>query len=145
MITTKIVNYCAEEVERQHRGPIQVGWMVEAWEWALNKAAHAPTCDDIMWLGKLVERNKNTGKSWRNCGVRVGNHIPPNPRELDRLMDRWHSNLDTMTPEEAYKCFEEIHPFIDGNGRVGKIIYNWLNCSLNYPKMPPNFFGGENP
>jgi fido (protein-threonine AMPylation protein) len=50
-----------------------------------------------------------------------------------------------MTPDEAYLEFEEIHPFVDGNGRAGKIIFNWLADSLGDPKMPPNFWGIYNP
>ena len=45
-----------------------------------------------------------------------------------------------MTPEEAYKEFQIIHPFEDGNGRVGKIIYNKLKNSLDNPTFPPIFF-----
>ncbi len=140
------IQYIAEEVERQSRGPIQVAWMCEAWEYAVDQisiGADHPSIKDMQVLGKLVERNVNTGNSWRNVNVRVGMHIAPQHREVPDLMKRWHGNLDTMTPEEAYKEFELIHPFQDGNGRVGKIVYNWLKGTLDNPVMPPNFFGGN--
>lgn len=44
-----------------------------------------------------------------------------------------------------YFEYEEIHPFRDGNGRTGKILYNYLLGSLNDPQMPPNFWGISNP
>ena len=47
--------------------------------------------------------------------------------------------------EHAYHIFQMIHPFRDGNGRTGKILFNWLRGSLNYPEMPPNFFDCANP
>jgi fido (protein-threonine AMPylation protein) len=49
-----------------------------------------------------------------------------------------------MTALEAYKEFEFIHPFEDGNGRTGKIILNWINGTLLDPIFPPNdIFGYE--
>lgn len=155
-MSNEIVKFCAEEVERQHRGPVQVAWMVEAWDYALSRTGlpesyRIPTLEEIMMLGKLVEHEVNTGISWRNCNVGVGDHIAPQHRELSELMDRWYSVIPRsrgqntgMTPEEAYKEFELIHPFQDGNGRVGKIIYNWLRFydGLIHPVLPPNFFGG---
>lgn len=50
------------------------------------------------------------------------------------------------SPEDMfYKMYEEIHPFSDGNGRTGKILYNYLCGTLENPIWPPNFFGGEHP
>lgn len=142
-----VIQFCAEEVERQRRGPIQVWWMCEAWDYAGGAAddlpyGRLPSLIQIQRLGKLVEHDANTGTSWRSCNVRVGLHVAPQYREVPDLMSRWCANLDAMTPAEAYKEFELIHPFQDGNGRVGKIIYNWLKGTLDDPVMPPNFFGG---
>ena len=44
-----------------------------------------------------------------------------------------------ITPEEFYQEFESIHPGIDGNGRVGCILYNFLRGSMNIPIKPPEF------
>ena len=35
----------------------------------------------------------------------------------------------------------QIHPFVDGNGRVSRLIFNWLLIKLNYP--PITFKGDE--
>lgn len=35
--------------------------------------------------------------------------------------------------KEAHILFEDIHPFEDGNGRTGRIIYNWHRLSLGLP------------
>lgn len=39
-------------------------------------------------------------------------------------------------------CAEEVQ-LRDGNGRVGKIIYNWLCAMLHDPMLPPRFWGHE--
>lgn len=156
--TAAIVHFCAEEVERQQRGPIQVAWMVDAWEYARLEYGKAKSARRRVWgappLGHwviqhaahLIEHEANTEGQWRSVGVRVGDRICPAVNELPGLMSRWSLNLTRgMGPDEAYKEFEMIHPFRDGNGRVGKIIYNWLRGTLDDPQMPPNFFGVANP
>lgn len=44
----------------------------------------------------------------------------------------------TYPPELAlrfYVCFERIHPFLDGNGRVGRILLNAILHKYNYPPV----------
>jgi fido (protein-threonine AMPylation protein) len=48
-----------------------------------------------------------------------------------------------MAPLEAYVEYEEIHPFVDSNGRTGKIILNYLNGTLLDPIFPPNDIWGD--
>lgn len=137
--TRAIRAYCTEEVERQGRGPDRVPGMLEAWMDAIQQQY------DGNWLtgtligrwGKMIEPEYNDG-GWRRVTVGVGDRICPRPEELDRLMDRWLANLQDMSALEAYKEFEYIHPFEDGNGRTGKIILNWLNGTLLDPIFPPN-------
>lgn len=38
-------------------------------------------------------------------------------------------------PLEYYTSFEKIHPFVDGNGRLGSILFNWAD--LDNPVHPP--------
>jgi Fic family protein len=55
--------------------------------------------------------------------------VPPPPEELDRVLDEWEKYVheeDGLPP--LVKCalihfqFETIHPFTDGNGRVGRLL-----------------------
>ena len=65
--------------------------------------------------------------------VRVGNHIAPNPKEvLDRLKkmlaDYNATNYENIIKRIAklHLTFEYVHPFVDGNGRIGRVINNYL-------------------
>jgi hypothetical protein len=54
-------------------------------------------------------------------------------------------NLSKRAEDQFYYEYENIHPFRDGNGRSGKILYNYLLGTLENPQMPPNFWGSSNP
>ncbi len=148
-----IVKFCAEEVERQQDVPLAVWHMFNAWmeavtvyeNWKPRARSQVPGPDFLILMGHMVRPEKNPRDSFRTCGVRVGGRICPLPNEVPKKIDRWLAYVDEMTPEEAYKEFQLIHPFRDGNGRVGKIIFNWLKGTLDNPQMPPNFFGCLNP
>ena len=147
----RILKYCSEEVARQHASPVAVYWMMKAWNYTyetceFRDAKEILTSKVVAEIGRLVEPIMNMS-FYRQCGVTVGNHYPPHWQEVPRLMDQLfqYGTLSTLTPEEVYKEFQMIHPFRDGNGRTGKIIYNALSGTLSDPKMPPNFFNCSNP
>jgi hypothetical protein len=65
-----------------------------------------------------------------------------------RLEDGW---WDPAGPEglesadEWYAAFEFLHPFRDGNGRTGKILFNWLTGTLENPVLMLDYFGQGTP
>lgn len=65
--------------------------------------------------------------------VRVGDHIAPSPTEviecLQKVMTEYHSNSSTPIIKRIAKFhlgFEYVHPFVDGNGRIGRVLNNYL-------------------
>lgn len=140
----RIVAYCAEEVRRQQDGPLNVGYMVDAWLNALEHQYHGDelSLDMVEHWGVLIEPNDNAD-GFRGGNVWIGGRIAPRPDEIAHLLDRWINLLPSMEPLEAYREFEWCHPFFDGNGRTGKVILNYLNGTMLDPIFPPKDLFGE--
>ncbi len=143
-----VIEYVTEEVQRQGHdtrqldGIERVGWMLEAWSYAIRGRDKLPTMIDTVELGKYIERKKNA-RGFRRVGVRVGHRICPTPDEVWARLPLLFEHVEDLEPFSFYRKFELIHPFVDGNGRVGKILLNWLNRMLLNPIFPPNNFWGD--
>lgn len=60
--------------------------------------------------------------------VRVGSHTPPRggpevEHQLAELLEWMHDGR--LTPYEAHRAYETLHPFMDGNGRSGRALWAW--------------------
>jgi len=73
--------------------------------------------------------------NFREVGVQVGGRVCPPHQNIPTLFGMWLM-LDA-SDEESIKQnhieFEKIHPFEDGNGRVGRMIMNWQRINAGLP------------
>lgn len=111
----------------------------------LLKKKQSLTVPLILSLHKTLLTNINDtiagrfrmGKEW----VRVGNHLGANPAFVHSLMEELVTDynstkgryfLDSIARFHAE--FETIHPFVDGNGRIGRVL---INVQLMNAGLPP--------
>lgn len=74
--------------------------------------------------------------------VRVGTHIAPAPEHVEALLDNllveYNSSDDFYFLEKIshfHLEFERIHPFADGNGRIGRVLINLQLAKLGFPPV----------
>lgn len=147
---TRLVRWASAEAARQKSGENSVAWMIDGWDFIYPNRADfwketgGPTIAEIRVLGSLVEPRTNPSHSFRGDNVLVGlRYAKTAPwREVPRLMKALVAAWNNLTADEWYKAFQEIHPFLDGNGRVGSILWNAHRGSLDPDKLeaPPEFW-----
>lgn len=77
---------------------------------------------------------------WRKTGVGVGDVAASNPATIDADLHDWSESTRARGERHPiaraarhHAWFERIHPFVDGNGRVGRLPLNFLRIQSGCP------------
>ncbi len=116
---------------------------IHATEFALNRLKTLPICNRLIkethavLLENVRGQEKNPGEfrysqNWiggQGSTLKNARYIPPNPEDmLNAMMDleKYINSDDSLDPliqaALIHYQFETIHPFLDGNGRIGRLL-----------------------
>jgi len=97
---------------------------------AIHAHLHAQlTSDDLLQISDEGVKQIVHPGVWREVGVKVGQHIPPDPSTVPLFMEAWCQAYDRSAAGEnalialiaAHHRLTWIHPFLDGNGRTARL------------------------
>ena len=129
--------------ENTNRNVSDVVNYIKATEFALNRLHSLPLCNRLIkeTHAVLMEGVRGQEKSpgefrysqnWiggQGSTIRNARYIPPNPEDMQTAMsdlEKYMNGDDSLDPliqaALIHYQFETTHPFLDGNGRVGRLL-----------------------
>ncbi|MDY5390874.1 Fic family protein [Cloacibacillus porcorum] len=111
-----------------------------------NKVAFSETVIKQIHTLVLMDRPEDRGL-YRRIPVRIMGafHEPPLPVMVPELMERLSAEFSDAKLHVIERAalfhlkFEGIHPFVDGNGRTGRLILNLMLMQGGYPPVNVKF------
>ncbi len=114
------------------RDPNEVVQSLVAWNYLKNQPFL--NLSVVLETHRLIMKNllpEKPGRagSLRLINVQVGRRLCPHYNEVPDLINAWLLKMDDwwydLYPIAMHIEFEHIHPFIDGNGRTGRMLLWW--------------------
>ncbi|OGD63431.1 hypothetical protein A2160_03130 [Candidatus Beckwithbacteria bacterium RBG_13_42_9] len=126
---------------------IEINNLYQALEYILSiKWQQSVTMEEVKKIHRLVMASLSgeagylraeASAIFNMAGVAV--YLPPMPEEiknlLKQLLDYLNQDLEPIIPVKAgviHYCFEKLHPFLDGNGRVGRLLIHLVLKKFDY-------------
>lgn len=153
----------AKGAEEQMPDALEVANYIRAVNFALEKIKDEPIDLELIkeihriLMQGVRGKDKSPGQyrqiqNWigpPNCKVQEANFVPPGPKEIIPLMEGMinYLNQDDGMPL-LLKCalmhyqFETIHPFSDGNGRIGRALITLYLCKKKIIIKPLLYISG---
>ncbi|MEM2111792.1 MAG: Fic family protein [Candidatus Bathyarchaeia archaeon] len=154
-----IVDVIKSEAEIEHRLPQDIERIlryIKAMEYGLERLETLPlSLRFIREIHKvLLEETADapgrtpgefrTSQNWIGGGSpNTARFVPPPPHEMPRCLDDFEKFLysENLYPPLikaalAHAQFETIHPFLDGNGRTGRLLTTFYLCKLGILERP---------
>ncbi|GMV78847.1 MAG: toxin Fic [Planctomycetota bacterium] len=89
--------------------------------------------------GHLTPGEFRTSQNWigpPGCTLNEATYVPPPVDEMNEALSAWERYVNAQDAREPnlIQCalmhyqFEAIHPFLDGNGRVGRLLITFFLC-----------------
>lgn len=79
---------------------------------------------------------------FRRCPVYIGLHEAMNWEHILIAIEQWceemnkkHQGGDMAMTKLLHTRYEDIHPFVDGNGRTGRMFMNWWRIKNGLPLL----------
>jgi Fic family protein len=109
----------------------------------LLREIHAVLMEDVRGGQKYPDEFRTTQNWIGPPGSTLSNaaFIPPPPHEMNQALDNLETYLHEGTPDliacgVAHCQFETIHPFLDGNGRLGRLLITLMLCERKVLRRP---------
>lgn len=137
---------------------------IKATDFATERLKTLPLCCRLLLethevlLSDVRGNEKNPGEfrrsqNWIGAGgstLKTARYIPPCPEDMQNAMsdlEKYINKTDQTDPlikiALIHYQFETIHPFLDGNGRIGRLMVNLFlkeNRLLSYPTLYISYF-----
>jgi Fic family protein len=82
---------------------------------------------------------------WTGESIHTARYVPPPPRETQGCMDQLETYMNVDNKQQGQRLidlalihyqFEAIHPFDDGNGRIGRMLITLLSQQMKLVELP---------